>query len=79
MTAVKSLKLIIRHRCSEEDCPPGVILRDIETELTELTDETAEEILPEHAEHYVYHNINYEFYISGADSVPTKLRINDEN
>ncbi|MDE6729835.1 MAG: DUF2357 domain-containing protein, partial [Oscillospiraceae bacterium] len=77
----KPLKLIIRYKRSEDGYPPGIILRDIETELTELelTDELTEEILPEHAEHYVYHNISYEFYISGAESVPTKLLINDEN
>ncbi|MDE5769276.1 MAG: hypothetical protein K2H82_07810, partial [Oscillospiraceae bacterium] len=81
VTSLKSkpLKLIIRYKRSEDGYPSGIMLRDIETELTELTDEITEEILPEHAEHYVYHNISYEFYISGAESVPTKLLINDEN
>lgn len=73
------IKLIIRYRRFENGAHPGIPLRDIETELTEFTDETTEEILPEHAEHYVYHNISYEFYIAGAESVPTKLLINDEN
>lgn len=77
----RKLKLTIKYKRSGCIYPPGITLRDIETELKEMTDETIEEIFPEteHSEHYVYNNIGYEFFISGADSAPLKLLINDEN
>ncbi|MDE6658378.1 MAG: hypothetical protein K2J88_07350, partial [Oscillospiraceae bacterium] len=71
------LKLIIKYNRYDSMYHYDIELRDIVTELIEMTDETEDYNFPV-MEHHVYHNIGYEFYISGAEDTPTQLMINDE-
>ncbi|MDE5736801.1 MAG: hypothetical protein K2H93_00370, partial [Oscillospiraceae bacterium] len=74
---MSNLKLMIKYNSRDSAYPYDIKLHDIETELTEITNETEDYNLPV-MEHSVYNNISYEFYISGTKDEPTQLMINDE-